>query len=58
MRLISVTDDYRILLAKGRVPESIDKLILPGRRLQLPAHPNLMPHPQFLRYHRERVSVG
>ncbi|MBX6321001.1 MAG: HNH endonuclease [Rhodospirillaceae bacterium] len=56
--LISITDDYRILLAKGRVPDQVEKLVLPERRLRLPANPNLLPHPQFLRYHRARVFIG
>lgn len=48
--LLSIADDYRILVADGHVPEPIRRLLLP--RLGLPSRPEFRPHPQFLRFHR------
>jgi len=46
--LLSLDDDYSILLAKGRVPEPVHKLINPYGKLKLPARREFRPHPQFL----------
>lgn len=56
--LLSLDDDYRILTAKGRVPEPVLRLINPDGRLRVPARPESRPHAQFLRYHRENVFRG
>lgn len=56
--LLSLDDDYNILLAKGRVPDMVQRLIAPDRRMILPPQPDLRPHPQWLRYHRETIFKG
>ncbi|HLY05990.1 MAG TPA: HNH endonuclease [Rhizomicrobium sp.] len=57
--LLSVDDDYSLLIAKGRVPDAVTRIINPDGKLRLPLHrPDLRPHPQFLRYHREHVFKG
>jgi len=56
--LISVADDHSVLIARNRVPDQMLKLLLPDRRLRVPARSDLCPHPTFLRYHRERVFKG
>ncbi|WP_413207878.1 hypothetical protein [Rhodospirillum sp. A1_3_36] len=56
--LISIGDDYDILLARGHVPEAVERLINPDRRLRLPVSPEMRPHPQFLKFHREQVFKG
>ncbi|MBZ8133089.1 restriction endonuclease [Afifella sp. IM 167] len=56
--LISVDDDYSLLVAESSVPESVARMLTPDRRLLLPERPDLRPHPQFLRYHRETVFKG
>jgi putative restriction endonuclease len=56
--LLSLDDDYTILMAPGRVPEPVHRLVNPGSKLKLPARPELRPHPQFLRFHRETVFKG
>lgn len=56
--LVSVNDDYRILVAEARVPETIKRLLPPNRHLHLPDRRESMPHPAFLRYHRERIFKG
>src|SRR5262245_33819682 len=53
--LISVDDDYSILIARGRVPNAALRLINRDRCLCVPARVELQPHRQFLRYHRERI---
>lgn len=56
--LISLDDDYTILLAKDRLPAPVHRLINQDGRLILPVRPDLFPHPQFLRFHRETVFKG
>ena len=56
--LISVDDDYSILIAESRVPDTVMRIINPDKQLSLPPTAVLSPHPQFLRYHREEVFKG
>lgn len=56
--LVSVNDDYTIIAAAGRLPETASRLFLPEGRIAIPRLPELRPHPQFLRYHRENVFKG
>lgn len=56
--LLSIDDDYAILVANDRVPPPVLRLINPDGRLVLPDRPDLRPHRQFLRYHRENVFKG
>jgi putative restriction endonuclease len=56
--LLSLADDYTILMARGRVPEPVRRLINPDHRLRLPPRPEFRPHLNFLRYHRESVFKG
>ena len=56
--LLSLDDDYRILIATSRVPEPVLTLINPDGILRVPARPEFKPHSQFLRYHRENVFRG
>jgi len=57
--LISVDEDRSILVAEGRVPrDTLDRLILPERRLLLPRDPRAAPHPSYLDYHRREVFAG
>lgn len=56
--LISMDDDYRILKAKSKIPENVDRLLNPDGLLILPAEAEYRPHPQFMRYHRETIFKG
>lgn len=56
--LISVDDDYSILVAKDRIPNPVMTMFNPDRRLRLPSTLVLSPHPQFMRYHRDAVFKG
>lgn len=56
--LISVDDDYAILMARDRVPDTVGRLINADGHLLLPTRPELRPHSQFLHYHREEVFKG
>lgn len=56
--LISVEDDYTILTARDRVPDTVGRLINADGHLNLPPRPEFRPPPQFLRYHREEVFKG
>lgn len=57
--LVSVDEDGRtILVARDRVPDTAERLIVPERKLILPENPRLRPHPDYLRYHRTEVFLG
>ncbi len=56
--LISIDDDYSILTAQGRVPDTLDRLIRPERCIATPSRTEFRPHPQFLKFHRDHVFKG
>jgi putative restriction endonuclease len=56
--ILSLTDDYEILMARGLVPDAVERLIKPDGRIIVPTDASLRPHPQFLRYHREHIFKG
>lgn len=56
--LISIDDDYSILMADGHVPDALERLVRPDRRIAIPQRPELCPHPQFLKFHRDHVFKG
>ena len=56
--LISINDDYTLLLKKVSIPDSALNLINPQRRLRLPAQPRDYPHRRFLQFHRKHVFTG
>ena len=57
--LVSVDDDYSLLLVEKAIPDNVLRLFNNGRQLILQNVPERgRPHPQFLRYHREHVFKG
>ena len=55
--LISVADNNEILV-KEIVPERVRQLVNPDWRIRLPANHYAMPHPQFLKFHREQHNFA
>lgn len=56
--LVSIDEDFGLLVAQDRLPDAATRLLNPDRRLRLPLRMDMAPHPQFLRYHREHVFKG
>jgi putative restriction endonuclease len=56
--LISVDDDYRILLARQRVPDTLSRMFNTDGKLCPPSRVEFRPHRQFLRFHRETIFKG
>jgi putative restriction endonuclease len=56
--LLSIGDDFRILKAKGAVPEEVARLLNPTGYINLPDDFRLRPHVHFLRFHREVLFKG
>lgn len=55
--LISIDEDYRLLVAHNRVPTELRSLFRPANeQLHLPLDRRLWPHPQFMAHHRERFA--
>lgn len=51
--LLSFDDNYNVLVSPSGVPDDLDRLIRPERKLILPDHPEWRPHTTYLKWHRE-----
>jgi putative restriction endonuclease len=56
--LISVGDDYRILVAKNHVPEEALRLLNPNGVIHLPSDGSFHPNAQYLKFHRDVIFKG
>ena len=56
--LISISDDYRVLISSQATPTDIAPLIRPGLRLLLPDVAEWRPHPTYLDWHRTHRFKG
>lgn len=56
--LISIDDDYSLLLAKDRLPDTIERLLGGNISLLLPDRLEMRPHLKFLDYHRREIFKG
>lgn len=57
--LISVDEDGKtILIARDRVPDTAERLIVPDKHLILPRDPRFRPHAKYLEYHRSIIFKG
>ncbi len=54
--LVSIDENYSILVARDRLPDTVTRMLLNG--LRLPDRPDQRPHAHFLRYHRDRIFKG
>lgn len=53
--LISLDDDYRVLVAEKSLPTGMKDLVVPKKEIALPDNEAALPHPAFLRWHREHI---
>jgi putative restriction endonuclease len=56
--LVSVDDDFSILIAAGRLPRAVTALLREDGKIGIPQRPENHPHPLHLRYHRESIFKG
>jgi putative restriction endonuclease len=56
--LISVDDDFSLIFARERLPDTIDRLLGGNDRLLVPEDIRLQPHPKFLGFHRREIFKG
>lgn len=56
--LISIGDDYKILVAKDRVPEDALRLLNQNGMVNLPNDQTLYPNAHYLKFHRDLVFKG
>ncbi|MGB7034004.1 MAG: HNH endonuclease [Xanthobacteraceae bacterium] len=56
--LVSIDDDFSILVAAGRLPDAVMRLLRDDRRIAVPSRLENQPHPVHLRYHRESIFKG
>lgn len=51
--LISIDDNFKVLLSPAGLPDDLERLIPKHRTLTLPPRPELRPHPTYLGWHRD-----
>jgi putative restriction endonuclease len=56
--LISIGDDYKILIAKDHVPEDAVRLLNQSGSINLPNDQTLYPNAHYLKFHRDQVFKG
>ncbi len=56
--LLSIDEDFTILKAREKVPDTVERLINPDGKLRIPTRADLRPHANYLEYHRENVFKG
>lgn len=56
--LVSVDDDFSILVATGRLPNAVIGLLRQDHKIAVPSRHEAWPHPTHLRYHREMIFKG
>ena len=56
--LISIGDDYKILVAKDHVPEDAARLLNQNGSINLPENEALYPNAHYLKFHRDKVFKG
>ena len=56
--LISIDDDYHILVANNHVPDDALRLINQNRMLNLPTDQTFHPNTHFLKFHRDNIFKG
>lgn len=58
-KLISISDDYRLLVSHNKVPADLQALFQNQlSRIRLPADRSSWPHPAYLRRHREAALIA
>jgi putative restriction endonuclease len=56
--LISIGDDYKILISRQHVPEDAARLLNQNGMINLPKDPTLYPNAHFLKFHRDEIFKG
>ncbi len=54
--LISIDDDYTILTANNNLPDQVKGMFNETGKLTLPKRNELKPHPEFLKFHRQKFK--
>jgi len=53
--LISIDDDYSLLISKRDFPDPVRRMLNPDLRIRMPVDPSCRPDSRFLAFHRENV---
>jgi putative restriction endonuclease len=56
--LLSIGDDYKILVARNHVPEDAARLLNRSGLIHLPKDQTFYPNAQYLKFHRDNVFKG
>jgi putative restriction endonuclease len=56
--LISIGDDYKIIVAKNHVPEDAARLLNQNGMINLPKDPTHYPNAHYLKFHRDVIFKG
>ncbi|MGY0619205.1 HNH endonuclease [Lysobacter sp. A378] len=53
--LVSISDEYDVMVSPQGVPDDLERLLVPERKLLLPDAPQWRPHQTYLSWHRDHV---
>lgn len=56
--LVSIDEDFSLLLAHDRVPDIVGRILNADRKLRMPDRADSQPHQQFLEFHRREIYKG
>jgi putative restriction endonuclease len=56
--LISIDDDFSLLVARERTPDTVQRLLAGRTKLWVPSNKGFQPHQKFLAYHRSEIFKG
>jgi putative restriction endonuclease len=56
--LLSVDEDFSILVAVDRLPSAVAKILREDGKLDVPSRLDVRPHPAHLHYHRKNIFKG
>jgi putative restriction endonuclease len=56
--ILSIADSGEILMARKLVPDPVKRMLHENGMVRFPKKPAFIPHPAFLRYHREHYFKG
>jgi putative restriction endonuclease len=56
--LVSVDDDFSILIAAGRLPPAVTRIFREDLKIAAPERLETYPHPVYLRFHRDNIFKG
>ena len=56
--LVSINDNYEVIKVEEKIPKAMNDFLASKGKIILPDRADFVPHPTFLKYHRENIFKG